>query len=158
MEDFNKIIDSVRFSDLAEKSIKEFSNWLFGISIGICSLLIVGLNNSDIQYSCQDKWINLIVIFISFINCFLIGFCKYKIHQRDIRISVIQGALNKKATLAKIENKTASDFKPDFQEDFNKWVEECNKIVKIGNLLNWCIYIGCFTLIITASFIIYLKL
>jgi hypothetical protein len=158
MEDFNKIIEQFRFADLAEKSIKEFSNWLFGISIGICSLLIVDLSSSDIQTSCIDKKLYFIAIIISLINCLYVGYCKYRIFQRDIKISTIQGALNKKLTFGKINNQKASDLKPEFEKEFSEWVKEYNEITEIGKLMNWSIYLILITLITSAAFILYVKI
>ena len=157
MEKVDDVLKDYQVARLTEKPIVEFCNWLFGISIGICSLLIVDLNYSVCISSRLDKIINIIAIIISLGNCFFAGYCRYQIFIRDIGINTIQDKLNKLVRNAYEENKEKPVVKPEFDVLFKDWLKEQDKIVGIAKNIKQSSFITIITVITTTSFIIYIN-
>ncbi len=136
MTNFDNIFEKFQYSDKAEKSLKEFSNWIFGISIGICTLLIFQMKGFDLSKYCFSKLIYLLIVIYSMLNILLTGFNKYLILKRDTIMSIKYGSLKKLVIFSKIHDKKLEEIQEEWNKIFTEWVEEFNKIKIIGHILN----------------------
>ncbi len=139
MANFDDIFDEFQYSNKAEKSLKEFSNWIFGISIGICALLVFQMKGFDLTKFCFSKLIYLVITIFSMLNVLLTGYNKYLILKRDTSMSILYGALKKLVIFSKRNDKKTEEIKEEWDRIFNDWAKEFNEIKKIGKILNWTI-------------------
>ncbi len=136
MANFDNIFEEFQYSDKAEKSLKEFSNWIFGISIGICALLVFQMKGFDLSKYCFSKLIYLIIVIYSMLNILLTGYNKHLILKRDTIMSIKYGSLKKLVIFSKINDKKPEEIKEEWNIIFAEWTTEFNKIKTIGQILN----------------------
>lgn len=153
MTNFDNIFEEIQYSGKAEKSLKEFSNWIFGISIGITALLIFQMKGFDLSKFCYSKLIYLIIVGYSMLNILLTGFNKYLILRRDTIMSIKYGNLKKLVVFSKINDKKQDEIKEDWSKVFNEWTTEFNKIKTIGQILNLTIITTSISILLSGVFI-----
>jgi hypothetical protein len=151
---FEEIFDEYTFTKRAEDSLKIISDWLLGISLGLAAALI-----SLIRYETKTLWYFLIPLTLVFIGILINGFIKHKIFLREIRMNTLFGELKKIKILreARTQAKLNTDDKSDYDkwnETFNKYTTESNKIEEIGKNLNWATYITFTNVLITGIVIV----
>ncbi len=149
MTNFDNIFEEFQYSDKAEKSLKEFSNWILSISIGIGALLVTQIKEFDLPKYDFNKIIYLTILICSMLNILVTGYNKYMILKRDTIMSIKYGSLKKLMILSKINNKRPEEIKEEWNKIFAEWANEFNKIKRIGQILN----ISVVTILITILFI-----
>ena len=87
---FEEIFDEYTFTKRTEDSLKSYSNWLLGISIGLEAALISLITNDE-----KTLWYFLIPLILVFIGILINGFIKRKIFLREIRMNTLFGELKK---------------------------------------------------------------
>ena len=157
MESFDIFFEQFRYSDQADKSIKNFANWIFGISIGFSTILIFQMKDFELSKYCFSKEIYLILIFFSMLNLLFSSYLKYLIHNRDVNMSIKYGSLKKLVSITKlktfntiISENIKDDFKKKLDVLLGEWFVEVGKIKKIGTLLEISIFTTA-TLVITTG-------
>jgi len=155
---FEEIFDEYTFTKRAEDSLKNYSNWLLGISLGLAAALISLITNET-----EILWYFLIPIILVFIGILINGFIKRKIFLREIRMNTLFGELKKikilreARTQAKLNTNDKSDY-DKWNNSFNEYTSESNKIVEIGKNLNWATYLTFVNVLITGIVIVLLIL
>jgi len=152
MSNYKEALETITFAEKAEKSLKEFNNWIFGISIGIYSILIFKFNDIDFsKYECAQTAYKIIIIY-SMITVFCTGLSKYHIMMRENKLSIRFGVLLK---LLILKNKTPEiEFESKWNREFKKWADEHNKIVLMSKFLNLSIIMTSILIIAVAIFLI----
>ena len=156
MRNFDEIFEEYQYADKAEKSIKEFSNWILGISIGICTVLLFKMNEFDVAKITCGKFIYIQIVILSLISTLISGYTKYRIYNRDIGMSVLHGELKKLLIFSKINNRKEEDVKAEWTVIFDKWVKEFNKIKPVGKLVNISSILTFVTILLTGLYIVIL--
>jgi len=85
-----------------------------------------------------------------FIGICLNGYIKYKIHDREIQISVAFGIMKKKLVLGDRNDQKTSN---EFMHVFKEYEKENNKIVGIRRKLKWASFLTFLNVLITGVFI-----
>ena len=150
MEDFDKVFENIDFASKAEKSMKDFSNWLLGISIGLCGLMVSVIDNQPALISYYLKALSISVLIINMANVLLVGITKYKIVMRETQMMIEYGSLKK----ISVHPKDKITDKVEWDKHFKKWTTEYNKITTIGKLLSASIKTTLSTVIISGASII----
>jgi len=151
---FEEIFDEYTFTKRAEDSLKSYSNWLLGISLGLAAALISLITDEN-----KILWHFLIPLILVFIGILINGFIKRKIFLREIRMNTLFGELKKIKIVreARTQAKLNTDDKSDldkWSDAFNKYTTESNKIAGIGKNLNWATYITFTNVLITGVVIV----
>jgi len=151
---FEEIFDEYTFTKRADDSLKSYSNWLLGISLGLAAALISLITNEN-----KILWHFLIPLILVFIGILINGFIKRKIFLREIRMNTLFGELKKIKIVreARTQAKLNTDDKSDldkWSDAFNKYTTEINKIAGIGKNLNWATYITFTNVLITGVVIV----
>lgn len=149
MDDFDTIFEKFHFAQKAETSIKEFSNWLFGISIGICAVMISMIDRLCITQTNFIMLLFIIVLILSMINVFITGITKYLIFRRETRMMTSYGVLKKMAFFHQNQEGSTLD-RAKFDQHFNDWSTEYNKLTSISIFFNISIILN-FLTILTAG-------
>ncbi len=147
----NKISDYFSIYDRAEKSISEFSNWIFGISSAQPGFFLLIIGNNNYGLNCKMTNIATMTIAWTMLNSLFIGYTKYRIHIRQISMATKMGLIIK-SSLQVDDNKSN---KYDISKNISDWFAEHNKIKTISKLLDISILTSVITLIIIGSFTIY---
>jgi hypothetical protein len=155
-EDLYKILEEHDYSKPASKSLKEFNNWAFGISLGICYFLIVYID--DAKFIIMIKIAYLFVLIFSFLNCMFAGICRYLIFEREINMGIREAVFNKHLLIGKQENKTKEEIKNKGNLIIIDWMKEYNKLKRNTNLINISNIICLKTILFLAEFIILIKI
>lgn len=150
--DYYKILDQINYAEKAEKSLKEFSNWIFGISIGVSSLLIFQIKGFDLTKYYYASSIYKGIVIYSMITIFFAGFIKYLILNRENKLSILYGVLLKLIVLK--ANKTTEELKIEWDKTFSEWAEEHNKLKLMSQGLNISIVLTLLLVFLSAIFII----
>jgi len=158
MNDVDKKFQDFEFSTKADKPISEFSNWIFGISAGMCALLIFQMKDFDIEKYTFLKMIYILLVIWSMINLMLTGYSKYLVFKRDIDMGVKYGTFKKSVVLLESYKETPNyDIeKINVMRIFNEYLVEYNKIRKVGKYLNISILTSVITVLLTGVFILLL--
>lgn len=130
------------YADKAEKSLKEFNNWILGISIGITALIITQLKELTVEV----LWIHVaykITLGISMANSLFVGFTKYLIMVRETKLGIYEGTIQK----LKSETKDTGDELVQLNIEFNK-------IIFHGKLLNYTLVTTIIVVLTTGVFIL----
>ena len=158
MSNIDSTFQDFEFSVKADKPISDFSNWIFGISVGMCALLIFQMQNLEVDKYCFTKLIYILLVILSMINLLFVGYTKYLIFKRDIGMGVKYGAFKKSVILSE-KHKGSPEFETE-KTNALKYVEEYlveyNKITKVSKFLNISIWTTISTVILTGIFIIFL--
>ena len=152
MEDFDTLFEKFQIAEKAEKSIKEFSNWLFGISIGLCALLVSLTDRLSSSIMSYIKPLFVIILVLSMTNVFITGITKYLIFRRETRMMISFGALKKIALFVQIQ-KSQFD-RTEWDKHFADWATEYNKLTSINKFLNASIIMNMVTTIIIGTSVI----
>ncbi|WP_179354752.1 hypothetical protein [Winogradskyella vidalii] len=155
---FEEIFDEYTFTKRTDDSLKSYSNWLLGISLGLAAALVSLITNDStiLLYF-------LIPLILVFIGILINGFIKRQIFIREILMNTQFGVLKqiKIKREARIQAKLNTDDKSDMDKwtiAFNKYTLESNKIATIAKHLNWATYYTFFNVLITGITIIILIL
>lgn len=152
MVDYNKILDQINFAEKSEKSLKEFSNWIFGIAIAFCSLLIFQFKNFDFSTYMYAKYSYKGLVIYSMVALLLAGLIKYLILNRENKMNIYYGTLLKLIALQATKSK--EELKVEWDEAFQKWINEHNKIKLMAQGLNVAIVFTLLLVLFTGLFII----
>lgn len=174
MTHFDEIFEQLKYSDKAENSLKEFNNWILGISIGIFVMLIFQIKGYDIAKNNCIKFTYVILVIVSMINTFLVGYNKYKILKRDTILEIKYGTMKKISIYSKIKyEKSNTESNPErikereieidkdkveMSKVFSEWASEFNKIKRIGEFFNITIITTLITVVTSGIFILILIL
>ena len=154
MTNLDEIFNQIQFSDKAEKSLEDFSNWIFGISIGICAILIFQIKDFNLSKYCFNKIFYISIVIFSMINSLLVGYNKYLILKRATMMGVQYGVLRKLAFFSKIKEKKPDEIAKEAELIFSKWSSEYNIIKKIGRIHNITLITTLITLVATGILIL----
>jgi hypothetical protein len=139
MTNVDDIFSRYYFSEKAETPLKGFSNWILGISFGICSLLIFKTKELNLSNPVILKTIYISIVVISMANLLLSGYVKYLLLKRDVSMGVIFSEL-KKIELFYNPDNTNQQKKKETEEKKDtlatSWASQFNKIGLIGKLFN----------------------
>ena len=139
----NKIdIEEFDYGDKAEKSLKDFNNWIFGISIGITALIITQLKEVIVEDLCIHVAYK-IILGISMMNSLFVGFTKYLIMVRETKLGIYDGTIKK----LKLKDRNLTEVSEKRNHEFDK-------ITYHGKLLNWTLATTIFVVLITGIFIL----
>lgn len=156
MKDFDEIFEEYQYANKAEKSIKEFSNWILGISIAICTVLLFKMDEFNVSKITCGKLIYIQITILSLISTLIAGYCKYRIYLRDIGMSIHHEELKKLLIFSKIKDKKKEDVKSEWTVIYDKWVKEFNKLNPIGKLIKISSVLTFVTILIAGLYIIIL--
>ena len=87
---FEDIIDEYTFMGRVENSLRNYSNWLLGISLGLGAILISLSTGNN-----KNTEIFILPIIFVFIGILLNGYIKRKIFIREIKMNIHLGLLKK---------------------------------------------------------------
>ncbi len=153
---FEDIFDDYTYTNRVDESLKNYSSWLLGISLGLAAILI-----SLISSKTNAFWYFIISLILVFAGILLNGFIKYQIFNREILMNTQFGAL--KQIEIKRKSRPQSDLSNNDTIDkekwtiaFNKYMVESNKIATIAKHMNWSTYFTFFNVLITGFTIIML--
>lgn len=136
MKEFDIIYEKFRFSEATEKSIKDFSNWIFGISIGICTLLIIQIKgNFDFTNYHYAKQFYKIILLLSMVNTLFTGYNKFLILKRDTLLNSNHWLLKNLFVTVKDGKKKSEDISNELDDIIKDLDVEQKKILKIGKFL-----------------------
>jgi hypothetical protein len=152
MDIYQNALNQINFAEKTEKSLKEFSNWIFGISIGVCSLLIFQIKQFDFTTYQYAKLIYKGIIIYSMFTVFFAGLSKYLILNRETTKGIHYGVLLKLLILK--EKKSKEEFQKEWSKTYNKWTEEHNKLKLMSQGLNISIVLTMILVFTTALFIL----
>ncbi len=125
--DYEKSLDSLKFSEKAEKSLKEFSNWILGISIGLCSLLLFKSIEFDFNiYENASLYYKYLLIY-SMITVIACGFSKFLILDRETKLNIGYGILQKHLFVDK-KHFTEEEFMIHWNQILDNWTKEHNRL------------------------------
>jgi hypothetical protein len=157
MEDFDTIFEKFQIAEKTETSIKEFSNWLLGISIGLCALMISLTDRLSISSASFTKPLFISILVFSMLNVFITGITKYLIFKRETKMMISRGVLKKIALFHQIQ-KNSTFNRTEWDKHFTNWSTEYNKLSSITKLFNTSIIMNLATVIITGISIIFIFL
>lgn len=153
---FEDIFNDFTYTNRIDESLKNYSNWLLGISLGLAAVLISLISNNNNIF-----WYFIVSLTFVFVGILLNGFIKYRIFTREILMNTHFGAL--KQIEIKRKSRPQSDLSNNDISDKNKWtiafnnyVEENNKITSIAKHMNRSTYFTFFNVLITGFTIIML--
>lgn len=152
MNTYQNALNQINFAEKSEKSLKEFSNWIFGISIAICSLLIFQVKQFDFTSYHYAKMIYKGIIIYSMLTVFFAGLSKYLILNRETTKGIYYGVLLKLLILK--EKKSKEEFEKEWSLTYEKWVTEFNKLHLMSQGLNISIILTMILVFITSIFIL----
>jgi hypothetical protein len=132
---FETIMTDIQYADKAEKSLKEFNNWILGVSIGICALIITQLKTAG-SGSCIMQIIFKSILTVAMLNVLFVGINKYLLYVRDTKMNIAYGKMKKIFVFAEIRQTPKDDVKANFESIYSDWTNEFNKIETHGKLLN----------------------
>ena len=134
MNKLDEELDKLDFQSKYNKSIKELSNWLLGISIGLFTITVLKLKNENIESTCWFSFHNIVVV-TTMLNLIFSGFIKHSIYIRELNLSEIYMETKR---LVYFEEKLIS--KEEYTKRMNQTsshsVSEYNKGIRLGKLLN----------------------
>ncbi|MBN2395776.1 MAG: hypothetical protein JXC36_04850 [Candidatus Atribacteria bacterium] len=152
MEDFETVFAKFQISEKTERSIKEFSNWLFGISIGLCALMVSLTDRLSISSISFIKPMFVIILVLSMVNVFVTGITKFLIFRRETRMMISVGALKKIALFVQIQKSQFN--KTEWDKHFADWATEYNKLTSINKFFNTSIIMNIVTTIIIGTSVV----
>jgi len=153
MEDFDTVFEKFQIAEKTEASIKEFSNWLFGISIGLCALMISLTDRLSISSVNFIKPLFVSILVLSMINVLITGITKYLIFRRETRMMISRGVLKKIALFHQIQKESPFN-RTEWDKHFTNWSTEYNKLSSITKFFNTSIIMNLATTIITGISVI----
>ncbi|MET2985745.1 hypothetical protein [Aureibaculum conchae] len=134
--DYHKTLDNLRFSEGAEKSLKETSNWILGISVGLCSLLLFKSTDFDLnKYDNATVFYKVLLIF-SIVTVFISGFSKFLILNRESKLNIGLGLLQRRLYVDK-KDFTEDEFFLHWNEILANWTKERNRLNFVAQFSNF---------------------
>ena len=127
-------IESLNFADKTEKSLKEFTNWILGITVGAFYILLVNISNLDLEQIPNGKLIYNGLVGYSLITVLVTGLTKYQLLLRDNKMSISYSTLLKLRLLQTTKSK--EEIRKEWDEAFSKWHYEHSKIPLMSRFLN----------------------
>lgn len=155
MEDFDKIFEEVVSPKNAEKSLKEFSNWVLGISVAVCAFLITESKELLGQYCSSHKALYQIILIIAMLNALISGLNKYLILKRDTGLSVRQDILKKIIIQLKLNQIELNEAKIDWDKNMKDWTGEFKRIIYIEYILKVSLIFTIVTILLAGFYIIW---
>ncbi|WP_310991603.1 hypothetical protein [Aequorivita marina] len=153
---FEEIFDDYTFTERVESSLKGYSNWLLGVSIGLAAVLIsLSSKNENIP------WYFILPLISVFGGILYSGFIKREIFIREIKMNVAFGELKKIKILreAKEQATLNTNDKADLEKwniIFTKYWAESEKLSRIGKSLDWSSRLTFLNVIIIGIVVIYI--
>ena len=127
-------IESLNFAEKTEKSLKEFTNWILGISVGAFYILLVNIKNLNIEEIQYGKLIYKALVGYSLATILVTGLTKYHLLLRDNKMSVSYSTLLKLRLLKTTKSK--EEIKEEWDKAFSKWHYEHSKVQLMSKFLN----------------------
>lgn len=154
MIDFNKSFEEFVSPNKAEESLRQFSNWIVGISFATWSFLITE-SDKFIGQECEaNKPFYMIILAFSMLGAFISGLNKYFILNRDTKLSVKQDILKRvmiDLQLQKIDLNTAIT---EWDKHMNDWTSAFATIRVIGIVLNISLVLTAISVLLAALYIL----
>jgi hypothetical protein len=145
---FDKIFDQFNITERVEKSMKEYTNWLLGISIGLVAIL----QSRAYTENCFSI-LSIIILIIITGGIFFIGYTKYLIFNREIQINTKFGEL-KKLHLLNIGKEIDNSTKENAQKILENYYKESNKLESISRFINIGTFLTALNILLTVVFIL----
>jgi hypothetical protein len=152
---FEEIFDEHTHTDRVEKSLKEYSNWLLGISLGLGAAIVSTPNNFK-----DCIFFYIVPLTFVFTGILFNGHLKYLILNREIQLNTHFGHLKKVRILREASKTKEIPIEDDvirmeqWNSIFQKYTAESNKLESIGNKLNWATYFTALNVVLTGIFIL----
>jgi hypothetical protein len=149
--EYENYLKNINFAEKAEKSLKEMSNWVFGISLALCSILLFKFN--DFEFNDSTKMFYKGIVIYSLFLVFITGLSKYRILKRESKLNIAYGNLLKAFYLLK-EKRNETEFDRIWKENMANWGNEHNKLGSVANLVNYSTLFTFLQLILIVIFIL----
>lgn len=152
--DFNKTFDEFVSPNKAEESLREFSNWIVGISFSICAFLITESDKFICQEYINNKPLYITILILSMFGAFISGLNKYFILNRDTKLSVTQDLLKRvmiNYQLKKVSFETASS---EWDKHMKDWTAAFSGIRIIGTILNFSLVLTALAVLLSGLYIL----
>lgn len=149
-KEYKESLEFLEFADKTEKSLRDFVNWVLGVSLGCFTLLILQLKqtNDGLSYLVV---IYKVIVGISLFAIVVSGLTKYHLMRRENRLSSIYSSLLKITTLNGL--KPSEKFSTERSELYDEWYKEFNKITMMTQFLNASIIITGIQILLFGIFI-----
>lgn len=151
--DYEKSLDSLKFSEKAEKSLKETNNWILGISVGLCSLLLFKSTQFDLNTYEKASIFYKILLSYSLITVLVCGFSKYLILKRETKLNIGYGVLQKSLFVDK-KHFTEKEFMIHWNETLDSWTTEHNRLKFVAQFSNFGSLLTIILVILTTILVI----
>jgi hypothetical protein len=155
MEEFDKAFEEFARPNKAEDALKEFSNWILGISFATCAFLITESKDLIGQYCNQHKLLFKFILIVSMLNALISGFNKYFILNRDAALSGKQDILKHIVIQLKLNKIGFDQAKADWDRNMQDWSREFSKMMIIVNVLKFSIISTLITILLTGFYILW---
>jgi hypothetical protein len=154
MNDFNKSFEDIARPNKSEESLKQFSNWILGISFAVCSFLILESKDLLVQ-NCNIIRISLKVLLgLSMLSALISGITKYMILNRDVKLSVKQDILKRIMIDLQLNKVSLESAITDWDNHMKDWSAAFVTIGLIGKVFNISLGLTSITIILTGIFIL----
>src|SRR5690625_517168 len=151
-EKFEDIFDKYTYIDNVGSSLRSYSNWLLGISIGLATVLIT----ISMRYENIDLLV-MIPLVLVFGGILFNGYIKREFFIREIKMNVYLGKLKKMLVLYRVNNQDSSKIdKEKWDQIFNEYWNESEKLFKIGRYMDYSSFLTFINVIITVIVILFM--
>lgn len=151
-EKFEDIFDKYTYIDNVGSSLRSYSNWLLGISIGLATVLIT----ISMRYENIDLLV-MIPLVLVFGGILFNGYIKREFFIREIKMNVYLGKLKKMLVLYRVNNQDSSKIdKEKWDQIFNEYWNESEKLFKIGRYMDYSSFLTFINVIITGLVILFM--
>lgn len=154
MEDFDKTFENVVTPKKSEESLKEFSNWILGISVAVCAFLITESKELAELNCSSHKSLFVITLILAMLNAFISGFNKYLILKRDSVLSGRQDILKKILSQLKLEKIELQEAEKEWDINMAGWTKAFKIIPFILKVLNVSLILTVVTILLAGLYII----
>lgn len=153
MFDFNKSFEEIASPNKFEESIRQFSNWILGISIAVCSFLILESRDLIQDSTCYSILVK-ILLSLSMACTLISGLTKYMLLNRDIKLSIKQDIFKRIIVDLRLKKISFEEAKIDWDNHMRDWTSVFSTIGLIGKVFNLSIALTTLTIIFTGIFIL----
>lgn len=154
MIDFNKSFEEIVTPSKSEESLKQFSNWIVGISFATCSFLITESSNFIGKECHSNKTLYLLILVLSMLGAFISGLNKYLILSRDTKLSVKQDILKRITIDLQLEKIDIDSAKKEWDNNMKDWSSAFVSIQKIGTILNISLVLTAASILLSGLYIL----
>jgi hypothetical protein len=154
MTDFNKSFEEIVTPSKSKESLKQFSNWIIGISFAICSFLITESSNFIGKECHSNKTVYIIILILSMLGAFISGLNKYFILNRDTKLSVKQDILKRITIDLQLKKIDVDSAIKEWDKHMGDWTSAFVSIQKIGIILNISLVLTAASILLSGLYIL----